>query len=272
MKLYAISDLHLDHQINYQAFKTLPAYPDDWLILAGDICSMAEHLQLALSHLTKRFAQVLWVPGNHDLWTKIGGIKERGIEKYQQLVSICHNFGVLTPEDPYPLWQGEGGKHMIVPLFLLYDYSFRPTHISLENAVAWAAESGIMCTDEYYLDPKPYPTRQAWCSARCQYSEQRLREIPSGIPLILINHYPLREDLVQLVNIPRFSIWCGTRQTENWHHNFEVSIVVSGHLHRRGTYYRDGVRFEEVSLGYPKQWNYQEKNIQAYFRQILPGL
>jgi predicted phosphodiesterase len=270
MKLYAISDLHLDHQINYDALKALPTFPDDWLILAGDICCTVEQLQYAFIQLTQRFAQLLWVPGNHDLWTGLRGIKERGETKYQKLVSVCRDFGVLTPEDPYPLWQGEGGSHYLIPLFLLYDYSFRPPNISLKQAVSWAKETGIVCTDEYYLDPSPYLSKQAWCQARCEYSEQRLREIPKGIPRVLINHYPLREDLVRLFKIPRFSIWCGTQRTENWHLRFDAQVVVSGHLHIRATDYRDGVRFEEVSLGYPRNWD-QQKGIQGYLRQILPA-
>jgi hypothetical protein len=32
-------------------------------------------------------------------------------------------------------------------------------------------------------------------------------------------------------------------------------VVVSGHLHIRSTSHRDGVPFEEVSLGYPQQWS-----------------
>ena len=269
MKLYAISDLHLDYKINYEALTTLPSFPEDWLILAGDICCTTSHLRFALANLTKRFAQLLWVPGNHELWSGIAGIVERGEEKYQQLVSVCREFGVYTPEDSYPLWVGEGGTHILVPLFILYDYSFRPPYVPLENAVAWAGETGIICTDEYYIDPKPYTSTADWCFARCEYSEQRLLETSKNIPLILINHYPLREDLLTLSKIPRFSLWCGTRRTENWHRRFSASVVVSGHLHWRTTNYRDGVRFEEVSLGYPKNWN-QQRGIQTYLRQILP--
>jgi len=231
MKLYAISDLHLDYKINYEALTTLPSFPEDWLILAGDICCTTSHLRFALANLTKRFAQLLWVPGNHELWSGIAGIVERGEEKYQQLVSVCREFGVYTPEDSYPLWVGEGGTHILVPLFLLYDYSFRPPCIPLENAVAWAGETGVICTDEYYIDPKPYTSTAEWCFARCEYSEQRLLETSKNIPLILINHYPLREDLLILSKIPRFSLWCGTRRTENWHRRFSASVVVSGHLH-----------------------------------------
>jgi hypothetical protein len=35
MKLYSISDLHLAQPTNRQALEALPAYPEDWLILAG---------------------------------------------------------------------------------------------------------------------------------------------------------------------------------------------------------------------------------------------
>jgi hypothetical protein len=45
---------------------------------------------------------------------------------------------------------------------------------------------------------------------------------------------------------------------------------VSGHLHIRSTAYRDGVRFEEVSLGYPRQWR-EGGGVDAYLREILPG-
>ena len=69
MKLYAISDLHLGHEINRQALAAIPSYPEDWLILAGDMGETTAHLRYALSILSRRFAQLLWVPGNHDLWT-----------------------------------------------------------------------------------------------------------------------------------------------------------------------------------------------------------
>ena len=78
--------------------------------------------------------------------------------------------------------------------------------------------------------------------------------MPIEHPLVLINHFPLRQDLVRLSTIPRFSLWCGTRYTENWHTRFRAAVVISGHLHRPATDWRDGVRFEEVSLGYPREW------------------
>ncbi|WP_428669704.1 hypothetical protein [Roseibium sp.] len=51
---------------------------------------------------------------------------------------------------------------------------------------------------------------------------------------------------------------------------FNASVVVSGHLHTRRTDWRDGARFEEVSLGYPRQWD-QQKGMAFYLRSILSG-
>ena len=274
MKLYAISDLHLMFQTNRQALEALPSYKEDWLIVAGDIGETIELHRYALAHLIRRFAQVIWVPGNHDLWTlpsaSRGEQYERGEAKYQKLVAICRDYGVLTPEDPYVVWSGENTQAVLVPLFLLYDYSFRPEEVSQEQALAWAEETNVICTDEVLLHPDPHPSRADWCRARCASTEKRLQEEISDLPVVFINHFPLRQALVRLKKIPRFSLWCGTRQTEDWHTRFPTSVVVYGHVHMRATDYQDGVRFEEVSLGYPQQWQ-PARGMQAYLREILPG-
>ena len=88
-------------------------------------------------------------------------------------------------------------------------------------------------------------------------------------PLVIVNHFPLRQDLAVLPRIPRFSIWCGTRLTEDWHVRYRAQAVVYGHLHIRATHHRDGVRFEEASLGYPQNWD-AARGVEPYLRQILP--
>lgn len=268
MKLWAISDLHLANRHNRAALEGFPSHPEDGLILAGDTGEATDHLTFALETLQHRFRQIFWVPGNHDLWTHgEEPHRLRGEAKYRRLVEICRSFGVQTPEDPYLPW---GEEYLVAPIFLLYDYSFRPSHISLEDAVDWAAESGVLCSDEVLLDPTPYPSRQVWCEARIRYTESRLEKAAAtGRRLILASHFPLRQDTVRLRRIPRFSIWCGTRHSEDWHTRFGAAAVVYGHLHIKATHLRDGVRFEEVSLGYPRDWD-PELGIGHYLRQILP--
>jgi hypothetical protein len=195
----------------------------------------------------------------------------RGEFQYQRLISVCRRFGVITPEDPYPVWESDDRTFLLVPMFLLYDYSFRPRHVTEARAVDWAAESGVVCTDEELLHPDPYVSRIAWCHERCKYTEKRLQEAAvQGIPMVLINHFPLRSDMANIRRFPRFSLWCGTHLTEDWHTRFPVSTVVYGHMHMRGTHYRDGVRFEEVSLGYPRDWTHN-RGLDYYLREILPA-
>ncbi len=255
MKLYALSDLHLGHEANRQALSGITGHPGDWLILAGDVGETAAHLELAFGILKPRFAQLVWVPGNHELWTlPARGEPARGQSKYRELVALCRSHGVLTLEDPYPIVRIGPTAVRIAPLFLLYDYSFRPLDVPVERAVEWAGEAGIICADEVLLHADPYAGAADWCRARCELTARRLTSHGNNLPTVLINHFPLREDLAKLPRIPRFRIWCGTRRTEDWHLRFNAAVVVSGHLHIRSTSHRDCVRFEEVSLGYPHQW------------------
>ncbi len=269
MKLWAIADLHVGYKENREALTALGAYPDDWLILAGDTGETPAHLDFVLRTVTLRFRQVIWVPGNHELWTPRHLPPERrGVAHYERLVEQCRRYGVLTPEDPWARWPGAGPLRAIVPMFLLFDYTFGPEGHSPEEAVHWAAASGVKSADEDLLAPDPYESRSAWCHARVEATEARLRSLPPDARLILVNHYPLRADHAETPRVPRFRIWCGTRLTEDWHRRFNVEAVVHGHLHLRSSRTLDGVRFDEVSLGYPKQWT-RSKGIGAYLRRIL---
>lgn len=244
---------------------------DDWLILVGDVGETEAHLRFALETLGPRFGRLLWVPGNHELYTSPKDpLQLRGHARYAHLVEVCREHGVATPEDPWPVFPGPDGPVTVALLFLLYDYSFAPNGLDAEAAVAWARAGGILASDERYIHPDPYESRQAWCAARVAEAEARLEAIPAGTRLALVNHWPLRRDLIRLFRIPHFTPWCGTRRTEDWHTRFPVDVVVSGHLHMRATDWRAGVRFEECALGYPRHWR-QARGVDAYLREVLPG-
>jgi predicted phosphodiesterase len=269
-RLLAISDLHIGHRQNREALPRLGHYPEDWLILAGDAGESAEHLRVVLGHLAPRFERVIWVPGNHELWCPPGETgRTRGQARYDELVAICRDAGVITPEEPFVAWPDEPDT-VIVPMFLLYDYGFRPPEVGFADAIAWARESGVLCGDERLLPFVPWASRAAWCHARVHATRARLEALPPTSRTVLINHWPLRYDLARPPRVPRFSIWCGTPLTEDWGVRYRARVVVSGHLHFRTTLFRHGVRYEEVSLGYPRDWR-AERGIDWYLREILPG-
>lgn len=263
-RLWAISDLHVGYAQNRAALEGLRARPGDWLICCGDVGETLAQLRLTFDVLTDRFERVLWVPGNHELWSHPtdGETPARGEARYAALVEAARLYGVLTPEDEYPVFAG----HTLVPMFLGYDYSWAPPEV--RDVHAWAAEHGIHSADERFLHSDPHPDKAAWCAARVKATATRLDAVEG--PTVLINHYPLRRDLVRLHRIPRFVPWCGTAATEDWHVRYRATVCVHGHLHMRATDWRGGVRFEEVAVGYPRHWKV-DRGLDAYLRRILPA-
>jgi 3',5'-cyclic AMP phosphodiesterase CpdA len=254
--LLAIGDLHISYPENRRVLEGLRGRSsEDWLIVCGDVSELVADVEWALGVLRERFATVIWVPGNHDLWTvPEDPVRLRGEARYLELVARCRALGVLTPEDPYPIWEGRGGPLTVAPLFLLYDYSFgvniAPTK---EQALALAHAAGVVCSDELVLHPDPYPTREAWCRERVRLTERRLLARDPELATVLVNHFPMTRDPTLVLRHPEFAQWCGTLRTADWHRRFGARAVVYGHLHIPRVTWQDGVRFTEVSLGYPRE-------------------
>ncbi|AKE41439.1 Serine/threonine-specific protein phosphatase [Corynebacterium kutscheri] len=244
--LWAVADLHAAVKANTARIDEIqPRDPSDWLIVAGDVAERTELVISILNKLRKRFAKVIWVPGNHELFSRSTD-RYQGRAKYDELVAGCRKIGVLTPEDPYPIFHGI----TIVPLFTLYDYSFRPQGTTVEEAIAQARAKQIMLTDEFAI--APFVDIRGWCWDRLAYSIKRLSRI-SG-PTILINHWPLVVEPINYLRSPEIGLWCGTRHTRHWAQRYNAQAVIYGHLHMPSEIVVDGVTHCEVSLGYPKEW------------------
>jgi 3',5'-cyclic AMP phosphodiesterase CpdA len=273
MSLFAISDLHVRHAENRDIVENLrPEADGDWLVVAGDVGENFEDIVWGLGLLRERFSQVVWVPGNHELWSPPKDpVQLRGEQRYLHLVEALRTLGVVTPEDPYPVWEGPGGPVVVAPLFVLYDYTFRPEGTqSTEEALQVAREANVVATDEYLLHPDPYPSRDAWCRARLAYTRSRLDDVDPAMRTVLVNHFPLIREPVRVLRYPEFALWCGTEATADWHVRYRAAAVVYGHLHIPRTMERDRVPHHEVSLGYPREWRSRPRPPAGLCR-VLPG-
>jgi len=271
-RLLALSDLHVGYPENRQIVEEIrPGSEQDWLLLAGDTGELFSDVEWVLRTLSQRFARVVWTPGNHELWTHARDpVRLRGEERYLALVDLCRGLGIVTPEDPYPVWEGPEEAVTIAPVFLLYDYSFRPDGASTkEEGLALAYETGVVCSDESLLHPDPYPSREAWCWARIEATERRLADRDPDLKVLFVSHYPLVREPTRVLWYPQFAQWCGTTRTHDWHLKFNAAAVVYGHLHIPRVTWYDGVRFEEVSIGYPREWQ-RRATRPGQPRQILP--
>jgi 3',5'-cyclic AMP phosphodiesterase CpdA len=272
-RLLAVSDLHIGYPENRAYADALsPGDPGDWLIVAGDVGEAFADVGFVLASLANRFAKVIWVPGNHELWTLPSDpVALRGAARYEALVKVCRRFGVVTPEDEFPVWDGPGGPVTVAPLFTLYDYSFHGNGAAgdpvagvlaaIDGAVsdngrsaalAAAGRAGITPVDEGRLHADPYPSAAAWCRDLVAAAERRLAAVDG--PVVLASHWPLARGPVAALRHQEFAPWCGTALTGDWHTRYPVLAAVYGHLHIPRTTRYDGVRFEEVSVGYPREW------------------
>ncbi|MEU2252714.1 metallophosphoesterase [Nocardia xishanensis] len=272
-RLLAVSDLHVSHPGNRDVVERIrPDSPDDWLIVAGDVAEKTDAIRWALGLLRTRFAKVIWTPGNHEMWTTARDPRRRrGEGRYRHLIDECRDLDVITPEDPYPIWEGAGGPAVLAPLFLLYDYSFLPRGArTKQEGLARAVATGSVATDEELLACDPYVSVEEWCRQRVDYTLARLDALDPTVPLVLVNHFPLLRRPTERLFRSEFAMWCGTELTADWHRRYNVRCVVYGHLHIRKTDHFDGVRFEEVSIGYPREWR-RRGLPDPLLKEILPG-
>ncbi|WP_258024291.1 hypothetical protein [Streptomyces bambusae] len=68
-------------------------------------------VEATLRPLADRFAKAVRVPGNHELWTPHDApVRLRDEARSRHLVDLCRRLGVVTPEDPVPVWAGPAGR------------------------------------------------------------------------------------------------------------------------------------------------------------------
>ncbi len=244
--LWAVSDLHVAVPGNRDLVDRLvhPGTAGDELIVAGDVAEDTATVLDTLGMLADRFRRVIWVPGNHELFSRPGD-RFRGEDRYRELVRGCRELGVVTPEDAYPQF----GGHTVVPMFTLYDHSWRDPSLTAAQALDAAAEKGVVFTDQVAISP--YVDVPAWCRQRLGYTVRRLSRTTG--PTVLVNHWPLVREVTDRLNIPEIALWSGTRDTQDWPVRFRASTVVYGHLHIPVVREIGGVTHVEVSLGYPRE-------------------
>ncbi len=251
--LWAASDLHLREPGNRRLVsEALPTSNDDWLLLAGDI-GTADDLRWLLATVRSLFAGIIFVPGNHDLW--VSTEESDSGEAYDRLLDVCHDFDVLTPRDPWFVLETMEGPRYLVPLMMLYDYTGMGSgSMSPEEALAQANEAGVVFSDEYFLrPPQGFASIAEWSRVQVADARQGLNALPATARTILINHYPLTARPLGFFRCPYYALWSGTSATFSWPERYRASHVIYGHQHIPHRFVENGVTYQEVSLGYPRE-------------------
>ena len=96
MRVFAASDVHTDFKKNWSVVAELSdsEYRNDALIVAGDVSDQLNTIHDSLLLLRSKFRRVFYVPGNHELWVRGGGLDS--LEKFSRIVEMCDSLGVET--------------------------------------------------------------------------------------------------------------------------------------------------------------------------------
>lgn len=248
MRVFAVSDLHLDYAPNREWLQQLPLqeYNDDALILAGDISDRLVLLEHAFEALAKRFAVVLYVPGNHDLWATREPVAD-SFEKFEKVLGTAKDHGVHTD-----LFRHD--DIVIVPLLGWYDYSFGPADAYLRTA--WADYRACRWPDyddaaltHFFISRNPEPSSLDLASPRTiitfSHFLPRIDLMPDRIPDKHRKVYPV----------------LGTERLETELRRWGSHIHVYGHSHVNRRITLDGVSYINNAFGYPSEAHFTARDL-----------
>ncbi len=252
MRVFAISDLHVDYQSNadWVADLSQSDFKRDILILAGDISDSPTRLVHAFDLLADRFLKVLFTPGNHDLWS-VRCREQHSLAKYHEVRAVAADSGISM--EPH-----HSGSLSIVPLNGWYDYSFGAASEELREV--WA---------DFYACSWP----EGWTDVDvtrhfCRQNSSVLQTANETI--ISFSHFVPRIDLIPPfvpASVKQLAPVMGTRVLEEQIRWLGSSVHVYGHSHLNRHVEIDGITYVNNALGYPSEGRITTKELRCIFEQ-----
>lgn len=247
MRLFALSDIHIDYDVNARWVTELSDadHQDDVLILAGDVTDTLRLLGWCIGTLARKFARVLFVPGNHELWVIREDRDKHSLQKFEEVCDVAKSNGASL--DTY-----RTNGVSIVPLLGWYDYSFGTPSEELRSiwmdyrACRWPAGYGEREVTEHFL----------------ALNEQQT--VVMGDKVITFSHFLPRIDLMPWF-IPSsgkvvYPI-LGTELLEKQLRRLQSQMHVYGHSHVNRQVKIDGVTYINNAFGYPAETRITSKKL-----------
>lgn len=260
-RVLALSDVHLDYPENQVRFEAIEGHEQDTLLLPGDLTSELDRLAQALASARAKFADVFFVPGNHELWLTTDDFED-SLQKFHAILDLCAQLDVHTAPANVGATDGQPGVS-VVPLFSWYakpeegeDSLFGPKegeHPSLdmwmdERVVRWPEALPAATPSAFFLD----------------LNEQRVARSYDR-PVVSFSHFLPRRDLIfrtpdEIAASPgipdrhpefNFSRVAGTSALDRQIRRLGSISHVYGHQHRNRYRHVDGVLYISHCMGYP---------------------
>jgi len=249
MRVFAVSDLHVDYAENLRWVSQISQqdYRSDILLCAGDISQNLTSLGRVLESLRACFREVLYVPGNHELWLTDGHL-ENSFERFHHILTMAAGCGVRV--EPLTL-----NGISLVPLFAWYDFSFGEPSDHLRNAwvdfraCRWPQEFDAPRIAEYFLS-----LNHAHLKTYAQ-------------PVISFSHFVPRGDLLPGPLWKRSFLRpvLGSEEIEKQIRRIDSRLHVYGHFHVNARQERDRVTYINNAFGYPDERHITAKQLICIF-------
>lgn len=247
MRIFTVSDLHVDYRENALWVSEISRsdFANDLLILAGDISDSMERIGRTIGTMAECFKQVLYVPGNHDLWVLRSKDVADSFEKFRKVRAVVEDNGASL--EPF-----HGKSTTIVPLLGWYDYSFGEPSAELRRrwmdyrACRWPENTHERDVAEHFTGLNEPISR-------------------SSKPVVIsFSHFMPRIDLMPSFAPERarflFPI-LGTQLLEDQIRRVGSSIHIYGHSHVNRRAVRDGVVYINNAYGYPSEGRFTAKKL-----------
>lgn len=262
IRIFAISDLHVDYQQNFRWVENLSKfeYKKDILLIAGDISDDHNLLERIFILLKKKFATVAFVPGNHDLWVRKKEASN-SYEKFNLLKKISKSNGIET--EPFFIVNGSRTYTRIVPVYGWYQKPEEGKE-SLYLEKKGEDTSLSMWVDNYAIS---WPEKVKKSGAAYYFNSLNTLQNVSE-PIITFSHFLPLSALIFPKNFKydpnfvydkdpapkfNFSRVAGTTLIEKYIRSIGSQAHIYGHQHRNRFRIIDGIRYISHGLGYPKE-------------------
>jgi Icc-related predicted phosphoesterase len=247
MRVFAISDLHVDYAANakWVAGLSTSQYRDDIAIVAGDVSDSLQRLEWALKAMAARFKKVLYVPGNHELWVIRDNQSKTSLAKFEQVCAVAEQAGVSMRRFSH-------NGLSIVPLLGWYDYSFGQPSKELNDS--WM---------DYHACR--WPSHFAARDVAAYFEELNdMTETVGNEHVITFSHFLPRIDVMP-ESIPEkkrflYPVLGATRLDEQVR-KLKPKMHVYGHSHVNRRVQIDGVTYVNNAFGYPHETRIASKQL-----------
>ena len=248
MKVAMISDIHVDenkdHDVVGALVRALKAHKARLLVIAGDISGNAgTTLSTVEAVESESGVQVLFVPGNHDVWSE-DLLREPTQEIYARLCDDSH----CLCDHPFTI-----GKTVIIGDMGWYDYSFGSSRYSMAE-FSQMQRNGRVWQDSL---KNQWTRDNIGTNAFFLRRLEKQMELHKDKDLFMVTHMvPIRE-----MTVPEsrgdwgyFNAFLGSRDLGLLYKRYPVRRALFGHVHYRHSIERDHIHWSCRCLNYQSEW------------------